>query len=298
MNRRRFLVGLGGITVGLPFLRKFATPARAAGAQDGPQRIIIVAYAMGTHVPMWRPSATGSSFELGQITASLEPVRDKVLFVSNCDNGVLSVGGDAYGYGHPAKQESLFTGTLMQSSFVGDGSNHIDNAVQSDPANFPRTPNGPSVEQFIGDALRTTDHPRASVDLGVWGPGGTFGSTESYFFFEAASNPVSQMTHPGLAFASLFNGVTGDPGEVDEAFLELQRRKKSVLDTVRDSFTDLRQGLDAEDRRILDDHADKIRQIELDMPPLAACTLPQDIPEGDAAYAGSAWTSSPTTRTG
>jgi hypothetical protein len=124
---------------------------------------------------------------------------------------------------------------------------------------------------------------RPSVDLGIWGDGGVRGSEPSDFFYESAANPVTMTAHPGMAFASLFNGVTPD-GEPDEAFIALQRRKKSVLDAVRDSFVDLRQGLDTTDRRILDEHADKIRQIELDMPPLASCTIPTDVPEGDGAY--------------
>ncbi len=288
MRRRRFLVGLGGITVGLPMLRRFLSPrsAMAATAEPcAPKRIIMMAYPMGTHVPMWAPATTGSDFELPPITAPLEPFKDRLLLVSHLPHKVLDLGGISYIYGHPAKKEAAFTGTLMQHAFVGDGSNRIENVVQSNPAGHERTPNGPSVEQFIGDALRSPEHVRASVDLAIWGRGGTRASSPSDFFYESAANPVTMSAHPGLAFASLFNGVTPD-GEPDEAFLALQRRKKSVLDAVRDSFVDLRQGLDTADRRILDEHADKIRQIELDMPPLASCTLPTDVPEGDDPYRG------------
>jgi hypothetical protein len=281
-------MGLGGITLGLPMLRRWFEPSDATAAMAGngaPKRIIAMAYPMGTHVPMWAPSATGSNFQLPAITSSLEPFKDRLLLVSRCPNAVLDVGGVSYVYGHPAKKESAFTGTLLQSAFTGDGSNHIDNAVESDPEGQYRTPNGPSVEQFIGEALREPTHMRPSVDLGIWGDGGVRGSEPSDFFYESAANPVTMTAHPGMAFASLFNGVTPD-GEPDEAFIALQRRKKSVLDAVRDSFVDLRQGLDATDRRILDEHADKIRQIELDMPPLASCTIPTDVPEGDGAYDG------------
>jgi hypothetical protein len=279
-------MGLGGITVALPMLRRWLpSTASAATAQDGaPKRIIVMAYPMGTHIPMWAPSATGANFELPPITAPLEAFKERLLLVSRCPNAVLDVGGVSYVYGHPAKKESAFTGTLMQHAFTGDGSNHVDNVIAADPEGQYRTPNGPSVEQFIGDALRTNAHLRPSVDLGIWGPGGTRGAEPSDFFYESAANPVTMTAHPGMAFASLFNGVMPD-GEPDEAFLALQRRKKSVLDAVRESFVDLRQGLDATDRRILDEHADKIRQIELDMPPLPSCSVPTDIPEGDDPYA-------------
>ena len=287
MRRRRFLVGLGGITVGLPMLRKFSepAPARAAGTQTAPRRIIMVAYPMGTHVPLWRPSAEGGTFTLGSITQPLEPFIDRCTFVSNCGQDVLDLGGNAYRYGHPAKQEGAFTGTLLQGAFTGDGSNVVGNVVESDPEGQGRTPNGPSVETFIGASLADGGHLRPSVDLGVYGPGGVRETDTSNFFYEAAANPVSVSAHPGMAFASLFNGINPDTGEPDPVFESLQRRKKSVLDAVRDSFVDLRQGLDAADRQILDEHAQKIREIELDVPPVVSCSIPTDIPEGDGPYA-------------
>jgi hypothetical protein len=279
---------MGGLCVGLPMLRKFAGPelARASGADGGPTRIIMVAYPMGTHVPQWTPSATGSDFTLGPITAPVQAFVDRCLFVSNCPNEVLDLGGNGYVYGHPAKKETVFTGTLLQHSFGGNGANHVDNVIASSPDGHMRTPNGHSVDHVIGQALLTGAHHRPSVDLGIWGRGGVREWEHSEFFYEGPSTPVTLTAHPGLAFASLFNGIDPDDGQIDEAFLALQRRRKSVLDAVRDSFVDLRQGLDAQDRKVLDDHADKIRQIELDMPPLASCSIPSDISEGDEAYAG------------
>lgn len=284
MRRRRFLQGLGGITVGLPFLSKFATrSAKAAGDPNGPRRAIMMAYPMGTHVPFFRPSATGSNFDFGSITAPMEPFKDRTLAVTNCPNGVLDLVSD-YVYGHPGKKESVFTGTLMRHAFGGDGNNHVDNVIQSSPDGHQNTANGPSVEHVIGQFLADDSHMRASVDLGI--PGRQVGEiVDSAFFYEAAENPVSLQANPGVAFASLFSGVTPD-GEVDEAFMTLQRRRKSVLDAVRDSFTDLRQGLPPADRAVLDDHADKIREIELDLQPPLACTIPDAPAEDEAAYEG------------
>ena len=286
MRRRRFLTGLAGITVGLPFLSKFAESGRAhaAGDPNGPRRVIMMAYPMGTHVPFFAPTATGSNFDFGPMTTSMEPFKDRTLAITNCPNAVLQQGGDGYIYGHPGKKESVFTGTLMRHAFGGSGENHIDNVVPQSPEGNQRTANGPSIEHVIGEFLRDGSHLRPSVDLGIAGRQlGT--DIDSDFFYEAAENPVTLQAHPGRAFAALFSGVTPD-GEVDEAFLTLQRRRKSVLDAVRDSFVDLRQGLSAPDRAVLDDHADKIRDIELDMPPPLACTIPEAPSEDDSAYAG------------
>lgn len=282
MRRRNFLMGLGGLTVALPTLRKFSTPAKAELASgDGPRRIITMAYPMGTHVPMWRPSATGADFELGPITQSMAPFKDRALFVSNCPNAVLGVGGNGWKYGHPGKKESVLTGTLMKNAFGGDGSNRIENVVASSPGSATRIPNGPSVDHVIGQALRRDHHARASVDLGVWGTG-VRDTEPSDFFYESAANPATMAANPAKAFAAIFGGVNPD-GEVDEAYLALQRRKASVLDAVRDSFVELRQGLDTADRKQLDEHAEKIRQIEVDLPPVAACSVPDAPVWGNAS---------------
>jgi hypothetical protein len=289
MRRRRFLTGAGGITVALPLLRAFTEPsrARAGGASgEGPRRIIVMAYPMGTYTPQWRPSATGAAFELGPITAPLEPFKDRCLFVSNCGHDALDLGGNAFTYGHPAKKEAVFTGTLLQVAFGGDGSNHVDNVIVADPEGHDRTPNGPSVEHVIGQSFNPATYPRPSVDLGVWGPGGAQGTQPSDFFFEGPANPVTIQSNPITAFAELFTGVQPSDGEPDEAVLALLRRKKSVLDAVRDSFSDLRQGLDPDDQLVLDEHAAKIRQIELDMPALGTCVIPDGIPETEEALQG------------
>lgn len=290
MKRRNFLTGLGGITLALPALRAFtsSTPARAGGATGAlPRRVIVMAYPMGTHVPAWRPTAEGAAFDLPMITAPLMPFRDRCLFVSNCGHDALDLGGNAFTYGHPAKKEAVFTGTLLQVAFGGDGSNHVDNVIAADPGGHDRTPNGASIEHVIGQSLDPSSFLRPSVDLGVWGPGGVQQEAQtSDFFYEGVANPVTMQTNPATAFADLFAGVDPSDEGPSEALLALRRRNKSVLDAVRDGFTDLRSGLDPDDQRVLDEHAAKIRDIELDMPTLGSCVLPEDIPMGEDAFAG------------
>ncbi len=288
MRRRRFLTGLGGITLALPALRAFrSSPARAGGSGSPlPRRVIVMAYPMGTHTPSWRPSANGSVFDLPMITAPLEPFRDRCLFVSNCGHDALDLGGNQFRYGHPAKKEAVFTGTLLQVAFGGDGSNHVDNVMEADPEGHDRTPNGASIEHVIGQALDPTSFMRPSVDLGVWGPGGANDTQTSSFFYEGVANPVTMQTNPALAFEALFAGVNPSDEGPSEALLALRRRNKSVLDAVREGFTDLRSGLDPDDQRVLDEHAAKIRDIELDMPTAGSCVIPDGIPMNPDAFDG------------
>jgi hypothetical protein len=275
ISRRRVLQGLGGITLALPFLHKFAGRARAGGGPAAPRRLLVMAYPMGTAIGRAKPIGTGASFTLPYITAPLEPFRDRCLFVSNCDNAAMHL-NDFHAFGHPGKQEAALTGTLLTSAFGGDGSNTIENVLRGAPADGPG-PNGESVCNYIGTRIRA-GQPRRSVDLGVTGSQYEENERPSTFFFEGPVNPVTMQLNPARAFETLFSGYTD--GEPDPALEAMRQRGLSVLDAVGDSFTDLRQGLDARDRAILDDHADHVREIEtrLENTAVAACDVPAQPP--------------------
>ncbi len=283
---------MGGIAVGLPFLRKLASPreAKAGGDAGLPRRVIMCAYSMGTIRALFTPNAQGSSFDFGTVSQAMEPFKDRSMVVTNLSNAILEL--TAGTSGHPGKHESVFTGTLMTGAFGGTGESHIDNVLTSySPGNQERAPNGPSIETVIGAGLSHPGHVRSAVNLGVITsrtPRERDLTIDSNFFYEGAENPVTMQFHPGHAFDMLFSDVSKSGEEPDPALLALRQRRKSVLDGVRDSFADLRQGLDAKDRAVLDEHADKIRQVELDLPELQACTIPDAPPGGELfeAYEG------------
>jgi hypothetical protein len=275
------LQGAGGVTLALPFLHKFMDPKLAsANGELLPQRILTMTYAMGFVAERWRPSASGSSFTFPYITAPLTPFQDRTLVVSNCDHKALQL-NENHTWGHPAKQEAALTGTLMTGAFGGDGSNRVENVLSTGGAEG-FGPANESVEQFIGSRLRTPSHVRQSVDLAVSGrPEYEPNEVASTFCFEARSNPVTLQANPARAFNDLFAGISAT-GMEDPALRALRERNKSVLDAVRDSFVDLRSGLDRRDQTILDDHAARIRQIELDVMRVA-CSPPAGIPTDGSA---------------
>lgn len=271
-TRRRVLQGLGGLTLALPFLHKFHRPARAGGNPPPvPKRLVVMAYPMGTVVPHARPSAAGDAFTLPYITAPLEPWRDRCIFVSNCDNAVMRL-NDRHAFGHPGKMEGALTGTLLRSAFGGDGTNVAGNVLQGAPAESTSGPNGESVCSYIGGRIRGTQ-PRRSIDVGVTGSIYESNEVPSSFFFEGPANAVSLQLNPARAFEQIFAGFSGTP---DPALEARRNRGLSVLDAVHDSFTDLRQGLDARDRAILDDHADHVRELEDRLRNMAGATC--DVP--------------------
>ncbi len=276
-SRRQFLRGLGGLTLGLPWLERFESAAHAQDA-SGPRRVIVMSYSMGVPLGAWRPAA---DMTLPYVTEPLAPFVDRALFVSSIDNRVLEVGGDTFVWGHPAKHEAALTGTLTTGAFAASNANQMSEVRQDAVAEGGA--NNASVEHLIGEYLRN-GQPQRSVDLGVDGDamapwGGQTPVQPSLFSFEGRGNAISLNLHPRAAFDSLFGGLaTGDAqSEEQEALRALRERNKSVLDAVRASFTDLKQGLGTDDQRRLDEHAERIRQIELDLVLTETCTVPSGI---------------------
>ena len=276
LHRRRFLQGLGGLTVGLPFLTKLATPEAWAAPPAHPKRLIVLSYPMGTATSEFKPSAPGHAFSLPYVSSPLEPFKSKCLFITGCDMAVTFIQRQHH-FGHPGKKEAALTGTLLREAFQGDRSNRLENVVADRDGADRGGPNGPSVCHFIGARLRQPHHRLPSLDLGINGsPRRARDLTPSDFHFEGAQTPVSMQCNPARALFATF-GAEDQGQQAQQAMRRLRQRNKSVLDAVRASFTDLRQGLDAPDRATLDDHADRIRQIELEVQQ-AACQAPASIP--------------------
>lgn len=270
LSRRRFLTGAGGAALALPWLEGLTQQARAQATTTPPRRIVVVAYPMGFLRTHWQPTVDGAGFTLPYITAPLEPFRNQLLMVSNVDNAVCNLNSQ-HAFGHPGKQESVLTGTLMRAAFSGDQSNTLANVISDAAGSEMGGPNNDSICHFVGSAIRGT-RPFASVDLGVSGEDYDLSVQRSSFCFEAATTPVGLQCNPARAFDQFFAGVTTDAGQ-----LALQRRararKKSVLDLVRSSYQDLKVGLNGQDQRRLDEHAQRVRQLEIDVQN-AACARP------------------------
>jgi hypothetical protein len=280
LSRRSFLYGAAGSVLALPWLEKLHGRGQAQTAPSRPKRVIVMAYEMGVPLGQWRPDA---SFALPYVTAPLEAFKDRCLFVSSIDNDVLGTGGNAFVFGHPAKKEAALTGTLTTGAFPTTNENRVEE-VRAD-AETTGGANGPSVEHVIGEYLRAS-HPLPSVNLAVdgyaaaatWGPPET--TLTSNFFFEGRGNAISLNPRPRNAFDSLFAALQssqGTPTAEDLARERQRARSKSVLDAVRASFLDLRQGLGSEDQRRLDEHAARIRQLENDVQLSATCSVPAGI---------------------
>src|SRR5690606_21613224 len=84
LSRRTFLRGAGGVAVALPFLESIG-PARAGGT-EAPLRYLQLMHVQGTLLDEWAPSGPADAMVLSNILSPLEPVKDRIVVVSHCDN--------------------------------------------------------------------------------------------------------------------------------------------------------------------------------------------------------------------
>jgi hypothetical protein len=109
---------------------------------------------------------------------------------------------------------------------------------------------GPSFDQVLSQRIRKPGQ-RASLNLGV-------GRSARIRFYAGAGDKMESQGDPRKVLASLFAGSAQSGADL----ARLQARRKSVLDAVRANMTSFRGRLGRDDRARLDQHADKLRELE------------------------------------
>ncbi|WP_437302353.1 DUF1552 domain-containing protein [Sorangium sp. So ce388] len=265
LSRRAVLRGAGAIAIALPWL-EIMGPERTARAAPAPAKRFLAVYTPGgTLIDRWRPTGTETSFTLGPILSPLAPVQDRLLVVDGLDMD------SARGEQHQAGILAWLTGTPQQLVPGGYAS-------------------GPSVDQVIASRISAGIKAKASIQLAVrWGTGKSHGlmtpMNTANFEDTASYSPIPPRLDPVEIFTELFG--TLDPSAGDDAARRLAR-KKSILDFLDGRYSALAARLGAADRRKIDQHLTKIREIEqrLSTTP-AACRAPTMVDTSDYnPYAG------------
>jgi Protein of unknown function (DUF1552) len=255
-NRRNFLRGAAGISVGLPFLAANPRPARSA---DAPKRLIVVfvpnAFFVPGHYEIPAASYSSTLTELSPILQPLAPFSDQLLVVDGVDN---TAGSASEGGGHISGMWTMLTGRPLPPGNLG-------------PNNAPKVdyPGGPSVDQVVAAAVGSNtkfDSLQFGVASHVNGGAG--------MVFDQNGLPIPNEDDPQAAFNRIFADLTADPSEV-----AAQREERAtVLDAVRQDYAHWSGRLGHEDRQRLERHLQAIRDLEerlaWDVPVGASCTVP------------------------
>ena len=256
LPRRSFLRGAGAV-VALPFLDAMVPASAVAKASDSSDRTRLVAVEIvhgaagsnkyGRENYLWSPETEGTEFDLSRGSlAPLEPVRDYVTIVSDCDvepaEAVTAreIGGDHFRssaafltQSHPKQTEGsdVYAGTSLDQLYA---------------QRFGQETPIPSMQLCI----ETVDQAGGCA----YGYACVYTDTISW---ASPTEPLPMTRDPRIVFDQLF-GAGGTP----EGRVARQEARRSVLDFIAGEVRDLQRSLDAEDLRRMDRYLTDIREME------------------------------------
>lgn len=236
-SRREFLRAAGlspALAPLLASLPSFATPVVGARPK---QRLIVVFSPNGTVPEKFWPecSPEGMPLELTSILEPLKPHRDKTLVLKGLGNEIR---GD--GDGHMRGIGCLLTGVELLPGNIQGGSHT--------PAGWS---SGKSIDQEIRSVLQADSESRTrfgSLEFGVNVP--ERADTWTRMVYAGANKPISPIDDPYQMLAKLY----GDARD--------RQALGGMLDAVADDFARVRDLVGEEDRRLLDEHAAMVRDME------------------------------------
>jgi hypothetical protein len=239
LPRRTFLRGMG-TAIALPLLDAMI-PARTALAQTAANptpHLGFIYFPHGAVMNLWTPKAEGSNFELPQILKPLAPFQKQLTVVSGLAN-------------RPAVSPAVHAIT------PGTWLSCVHPRASQDPYG------GPTVDQIAAQHIgQDTPFPSLEVATEVHGGGGScdrdFGcSYAGTISFRTPSNPLPMETDPRKLFQRMFG-----QGDTPEERKRISKQYSSVLDLVSKEAADLQRTLGPQDRAMVGDYLDTVREIE------------------------------------
>jgi hypothetical protein len=261
LNRRRFLRA-SGIALALPAMPSLLQ-GRSLGMSEAtdPLRLCYLYVPNGVNMQHWRPSGDANGLILNRSTASLEPHKDHLRFVSGLTHQHAFAGNDGGG-DHARAHATFLTG---QRAYKTAGA---DIRV------------GVSADQVVAQHFAETTRLR-SLELscdGVRKSGQCDSGYACAYQFNLAwadeRTPVAPESNPRSVFERLF-GV-GTHGERKQNYEMRQASQRSMLDFLKEETNHIQRALGAEDRLKLDEYLTGIRDIESRIQKAERFGLPAD----------------------
>jgi hypothetical protein len=238
-TRREFIRDIGIAAAAAPFIGNLPSLG-FANQQRRKQRLVIMFSPNGVVPNTFWPEAEGNlaKMTLKPILSPLEAFKSRMLTLHGvCDR----VRGD--GDAHMRGMGCLLTGIELFPGNVQGGSDT--------PAGWAR---GISIDQEIKNHLQSDPATRTrfgSLEFGVMVPNRA--DTWTRMVYAAANRPIAPIDDPYQMFARLYNRMQD------------QETLRSVLDDLRDDLQRVASVVSAEDRRLLDEHATFVREMERDL---------------------------------
>ncbi len=239
-SRREFLLNLGISAAATKFMLNLPSLAHGSpnAASSRRQRLVFIFSPNGVIPDHFWPEKLGGEFELKRILQPLADVKAQVLTLRGLCNRIK---GD--GDGHMRGIGCLLTGIEL---FPGDIQGGSDT-----PAGWSM---GISVDQYIKNKLQADPVTRTrfgSIEMGVMVPDRA--DTWTRMSYAGPNQPVAPIDNPYQMFDKLY-GQTKN-----------REMLVSVLDDLTADFRKVESVLSQDDRRMLRDHLDMVRELEVEL---------------------------------
>lgn len=236
-TRREFVRELGIGAAAMPFIMNLPSLGFANQAKRK-QRLVVMFSPNGVFPGNFWPDEEGSQFTLKESLKPLEPFKNQTLILNGvCDR----VRGD--GDAHMRGMGCLLTGVELYPGNIQGGSHT--------PAGWAK---GISIDQEIKNYLQqdaATKTRFGSLEFGVMVP--ERADTWTRMSYAGPNKPLAPIDDPYQMFAKLY-GRTKD-----------RELLKSVLDDVTADLEKVSKSVSSEDRRLLDQHATFVREMEKEL---------------------------------
>ena len=250
-TRREFVRDLGVSAAALPFVLNLPSLGFANQAKRK-QRIVFMFSPNGVVPKTFWPDEEGEKFTLKESLTPLAPLQDKTLLLNGvCDR----VRGD--GDAHMRGMGCLLTGIELFPGNVQGGSDT--------PAGWAK---GLSIDQEIKGFLQkdaATKTRFGSLEFGVMVPDRA--DTWTRWIYTAGNKPVAPIDDPYQMFNKLYGRAK------DQAALA------SILDDLNDDLKKVGGAVSAADKKLLDEHAAFVREMEKDLKETKAVAAGHPVPK-------------------
>lgn len=250
-NRREFLRTLGIGAAAVPFVLNL--PSLGFANQTRRKQRLIVMFSPDGVVPstFW-PDEEGDEFTLKESLSPLEPFQDRTLILHGVCDRVRGDGDD-----HMRGIGCLLTGIELFPGNVQGGS--------ATPAGWP---SGHSIDQEIKRFLQNqvaTKTRFGSLEFGVMVPDRA--DVWTRMVYTGPNQPLTPIDNPYQMFNKLY-------GKVKD-----RESLKSILDGLQDDLGKIRSAVSAQDRRLLDEHATFVREMEKELKEAETQDVGHAVPE-------------------
>ncbi len=238
-SRRKFLKQAGISAAAANLMMNLPSLAMAGGTKAAAKKRLVIVFSPNGVIPkhFW-PEKVGEDFELKRILEPLADFKSQTMTMHGLCNRIR---GD--GDGHMRGIGCLLTGIEL---FPGDIQGGSDT-----PAGWSQ---GISIDQHIKNNLQLgadTQTRFGSLEFGVMVPDRA--DTWTRMSYAGPNQPVAPIDNPYQMFDKMYGQTK------NRALLA------SVLDDLSDDFRKVEQLISVEDRRLLKDHVEMVREVEKEL---------------------------------